>query len=134
MTFGRPTMATHLQNVPLPSLLEEVDDSAQPLSVETPTRMSYFVQSIQLSAVLETILNKVYQPWRDKSGMNGSPSHGHRFSNFDVITELDSQLADFEASVPTFLSWTRPQTQQLPADDEDLGQLIIMQRNVLRGR
>lgn len=134
MTFGRPTMTTHFQNVPLPSLLEEVEDTTEPPSIEQPSRMAYFVQTIKLSAVLEKILDKVYQPWRNRSGSNISPSQRHRFSNFDTVTELDSQLAEFEASVPTFLSWVKSRTQEASTEAADLGPLILMHKNVLRGR
>lgn len=134
MTFGRPTMTTHIQNVPLPCLLEEVNDTTDPPSIEQPTRMAYFVQSVRLSTVLEKILDKVYQPWRNKSGSNDILSQRHEFSNFDTITDLDSQLAEFEESVPTFLSWTKPESQDTSLAAADLGPPIPMQKNVLRGR
>ena len=127
-------MTTHDQNVPLPSLLEEAHGAAEMPSAEEPTRMAYFVQSVRLSTVLEKILDKVYQPWRSKSGANTPPSQGRSCSNFDIITELDSQLAEFEASVPTFLSWTKPQSLDTSAAAARLDPVILMQKNVLRGR
>lgn len=47
------------QNVPLPSLLEEVDGTPKPHEIEQPGRLSYFFQSIKQSAVLETVLDKI---------------------------------------------------------------------------
>lgn len=134
MTFGRPIMTTHAQNVPLPSLAEDADGSTTATDTENPTRMSYFIQSVRLSVVLEKILDRVYQPWRNRSGSDDVSTESHRRSNFDTITEIDSQLAEFEASVPAFLSWTKARTGDKSAECPGLESLILMQRNVLRGR
>lgn len=133
MTFGRPIMTTHAQNVPLPSLVEDTDGTTTSLDSETPTRMSYFLHSVRLSEVLEQILNRVYQPWRSRSGGDDAHADRHRGSNFDTITDLDSQLTEFEAIVPTFLSWTKTPIRDMHQCPK-LKSLILMQRNVLRGR
>ena len=128
MNFGRPAMTTHAQNVLLPS--EDVDGSAEALEPGHPSRMAFFIESIRLSTVLEKVLDKIYQPWRDKSGSDAPHPRRPYCTNLDTVTELDSELAEFEASLPPFLSWKETRTIETAASDS----LISMQRNILRGR
>lgn len=129
MTFGRPTMVTHASNVPLPSLTEEFNNADTVTSLEDPSRMGYFVQSIRLSTILEKILVQVYQPWRSKSRGDEINAKNHQYSNFDTIIDLDSELTRFESSVPSFLSWTT--AGEVP---DSTFEPIVMQRNVIQGR
>ena len=129
MTFGRPTMVTHASNVPLPSLVEEVEDVDTVTSLEDPSGMGYFVQSVRLSAILEKILVQVYQPWRSSSRRDEKTTENHHASSFDAIIDLDSELTCFESSVPNFLSWTTEGGVPHPAFEP-----LLMQRNVIQGR
>ena len=111
MTFGRPIMTTHAQNIPLPSLVEDTDGTSTSSDLETPMRISYFIHSVLLSEVLEQILDRIYQSWRSRSGDDDAHADRNRGRNFNTITELDSQLAEFEITVPEFLSWTKTPTR-----------------------
>jgi hypothetical protein len=138
MTLGRPTMTTHASNVPVPCIADDTIEGgggrSPNASQEAPTKMTYFVQSIKLSTVLERILNRVYQPWMRKPASDGLQPHDFHQS-FDTIIDLDSQLADFEADVPFFLNWNRSLSSlEQSATPPGMTNIIRLQRNVLHGR
>ncbi|OHW95624.1 fungal specific transcription factor domain-containing protein [Colletotrichum incanum] len=128
MTFGRPTVAACLSDndlLPRPQSMTETDSEK--------VRLQFNSQSFKLSLILEDILWKMYQPWKNRhqdERLRGSRADGT--PSLDSIVELDSQLDDFERSVPHFLSWysTSP-SNSVAAEDQ---QTIAIQRNVLRAR
>lgn len=131
MTFGRPPMTTHGSNVPLATGIDE-SENLPALSLESSednaNKMLYLNSSVALSAILEKILCRIYKPWGNRT----SRGDGLLENNYNTIIELDSQLLEFESSVPLPLSWMA--TRQPELSTTCRSSLIQMQRNVLHGR
>lgn len=125
MTYGRPSMTSHLPSVPLPGT-GEVNSSSQ-----YPSLLTFYNATIELYRILDSILSDVYRAWRGRSSPNPQPfGHSTKQSGLDVIIQLEEQLFEYEANLPSFLSWSRPST---PTTDPHL--LVLQrQRNVLHAR
>jgi hypothetical protein len=110
MTLGRPPMLYNDQvRVPLPLGLQFEPESGTS-DVESPSRMSYFVEASKLSQIFGKVLVTVYNPWRDQIS-EVSEEVGHR-SKMDPeslswrhILELDKSISVFESLVPSHLQW-----------------------------
>ncbi|KAJ2902892.1 uncharacterized protein MKZ38_010703 [Zalerion maritima] len=129
MTFGRPTITSHLsmpRHIPLASELEDDDTSPNPRHPPTDhnsvSLMSFFAEIIRLVRILDEILAKVYHPWLgtsvsnmigtefsgplpDQPGVVRPAGGNHRSCNFDIIIDLHARLSDFEMTVSPSLSW-----------------------------
>lgn len=138
MTYGRPSMTSHISPAPLPAMRPEsqADDpcelSGQPCDHKLGY-MTFYVSTIELYSCLESILSDIYNAWQSRSNSHRSMSLGGiRHKSLDVIMELDDKLSTYEANVPPVLNWTNtpppfsPNTYQAP--------VFQRQRNVLRAR
>ncbi|KAL5355585.1 fungal-specific transcription factor domain-containing protein [Aspergillus floccosus] len=125
MTYGRPTMTSHLSNVHLPEC------SGPGLGDEhSPSIMAFYLASIKLYRILDSILSDVYRAWRSRASMTpvGTKTRHGSHGGIDAIIELEEKLFQYESNLPSFLSWTTPST---PAVDPQHQVLLKRQRNVL---
>lgn len=128
MTYGRPTMTSHLSNVPLPEC-----PVPGPGDEHSPSIMAFYIATIELYRVLDSILSDVYETWRSRDSMTpvGSTRRNGGSSGLDVIIGLEDKLFQYESNLPLFLSWTRPSVPVIEAQK----QLVLRrQRNVLHAR
>lgn len=127
MTYGRPSMTSHLPSVPLP----EAEGSSPVGETRNPSLMAFYIATIELYQILDSILSDVYNAWRGRSSNTiTSRSAATKQAGLDVVIDLEERLFEYESNVPSFLSWVR---QSTPAVDSD--QVILdRQRNVLHAR
>ncbi|GES58203.1 hypothetical protein ATEIFO6365_0004035400 [Aspergillus terreus] len=95
--------------------------------------MAFYIATIELYRVLDSILSGVYETWRGKGSMTpvGSTTRNGGSSELDVIIGLEDKLFQYESNLPSFLSWTTPSTPVIEAQN----QLVLRrQRNVLHAR
>ncbi|KAK2032630.1 fungal-specific transcription factor domain-containing protein [Colletotrichum zoysiae] len=135
MTYGRPTVAACLavnDLLPRPQSMSETDAEK--------VRLQFNSQSFKLSLVLEDILCKIYQPWRNRHQNERLRSSGAAAAaaadgmpSLDTIVELDTQLDEFERAVPRFLSWQSASPSEGLLAPED-PKTIAIQKHVLQAR
>lgn len=137
MTYGRPSMTSNISPIPLPEMSpgskanDPCELSGQPCDHKLGY-MTFYVSTIRLYKILESILSDIYNAWQSRSNQHRSMSlRGVRHSSFDTIMELDDRLCAYEASIPSVLNWTSVQ----PVSTDGYQQSIFeRQRNVLRAR
>lgn len=125
MTYGRPTMTTHLAPLPAPDGF----DTSRPDGPSNWTLMAFYTEAIKLYGILDRILSDVYSAWRGRSRQGQSQSPTRSLGGLDVVLEIERQLTLFEANLPSFLKWNSGMHS-----DRGLGQAISQQRNVLHAR
>jgi hypothetical protein len=129
MTYGRPSMTSHLSSVPLPGGALALSPLCE---TRNPSLMDFYIATIELYQILDRILSDVYNAWRGRSNnaLVGS-LHTTRQAGLDVVIELEEKLFEYESGLPSSLSWTRPPMSAVDPSD----QLILdRQRNVLHAR
>ncbi|KAJ5571716.1 hypothetical protein N7535_005376 [Penicillium sp. DV-2018c] len=138
MTHGRPSMISHISPLPLPAMgadIEEADPcelSGQPCDHKLGYT-TFYVSSIELYKILESILAEVYNAWQSRSNSNRTTyPRGSKLCSLDILMELDDKLAAYEANVPQPLNWT--DTASLQASDSAHEAIFKRQQNVLRAR
>ncbi|KAB8263705.1 fungal-specific transcription factor domain-containing protein [Aspergillus pseudonomiae] len=125
MTYGRPTMTSHLPSVPLPACSEAGSGEDQ-----SPSVMVFYIATIELYRILDSILSDVYQVWWSKSSATpGGPIA--KQGGLDVIISLEEKLFEYESNLPSFLNWTKPMT---PTTMSAKQLILRRQRNVLHAR
>jgi hypothetical protein len=133
MTFGRPSMTSHLEATPLPNLGSDTEINMLEGDVDTePSIFTFYLHAIELYRILDRILSDIYNLWY--IGSESAIAGGHkkpRSGGLDVILEIDTSLDFFESWVPPFLSWTKRNWRGI-----EEAELPIYQRqsNVLRTR
>ncbi|KAL2817920.1 fungal-specific transcription factor domain-containing protein [Aspergillus cavernicola] len=128
MTYGRPSMTTHLAPLPPPS---DSDMSGEAGTGER-SLMAFYTEAIKLYAILDTILADVYNAQRGLSRQRQSEPPTKGLGKLDTVLEIESQLTLFEANLPSFLKWSAGAS---PIDaDSNPDQAIARQKNVLRAR
>lgn len=120
MTYGRPSMTGHLDNIPLPGMFD-LDLRREPTG---PSLIAFYIWTIKLYAILERILADVYKTWRGRSNECSTKTGP---GSLDVIIQLEDQLLQYERDIPSFLSWTCPGE---PSNER----ILCRQRNVLHSR
>ena len=141
MTYGRPSMTSHISPVypvPLPSMRPDLQAndpcelSGQPCDHQLGYT-TFYVSTIELYKILESILADVYNAWQSRSNHQRPTSlRGTRHSSLDVIMELDEKLSAYEADVPDVLNWTKMHPPV--SADSHQESVFQRQRNVLRAR
>ena len=134
MTYGRPTLTTHLPDLSF-SELGGIREPTQPQAPtqDEPSKMCFYVEYIRQCRILGEILSKVYQPSTGGSSSallsswDEPKAHG-----MDAILELDAKLSKYETALPSTMSWTSP--SDISGLDDGLRLIIVTQRTVLRGR
>ncbi|KAF9893639.1 hypothetical protein FE257_010951 [Aspergillus nanangensis] len=129
MTYGRPTMTSHLSSVPLPLRAEVGEDGR-------PSYMSFYIATIELYRILDNILEDVYRSWHRRGNTPPTASSTTaaattRQARLDVIIELEQKLFEYASGLPSFLSWTEPTTSTA---DSSYDLVLQRQRNVLHAR
>lgn len=131
MTFGRPSMTSHIPPVPLPSTVSDSElfsDSNCRAEGVGYSLTTFYVSTIELYGVLDSILCDIYNAWHGRS-----PCRDTRHYGLDIIIELDSKLSAFESNLPPNLNWSAA-TGTLEHADDDNAQVFKLQRNVLHAR
>lgn len=140
MTYGRPSMTSHVSpiyKVPLPAMRPElqINDpchlSRQACDHELGY-MTFYVSTIELYKILESILSDVYNAWQSRSNHRPVSLQGASQSSLDMIMELDDRLSTYELNVPAVLNWTRSLPPNTSHDHQN--PVFQRQRNVLRAR
>jgi hypothetical protein len=125
MLFGRPLMI-HDQDaylVPLPTAQDdEYIMSTSILPSSQPSKMSFYIATLQLYKILGDILRGLYSPRDDYRTMK----EGQWLIKVSSIMRFDKELKDWLAQVPSFLQWGTI-TDEVSDD-------IVRQRNVLQVR
>lgn len=137
MTHGRPSMTSHISPVPLPEMGtdSQASDPCELSGQSCDHKMGYltfYVSTIELYKILESILSEVYNAWQTRSNSNRTSSpRGSKLCSLDVLMELDDRLSAYEANVPSPLNWTNE-----PLQRSGSGTISIFKRqqNVLRAR
>lgn len=139
MTYGRPSMTSHISPVSLPEMRpnSQAEDpcelSGQPCDHKLGY-MTFYVSTIQLYNILESILSDIYNAWQSKSTHHRSMSlRGIRHRSLDVIMELDDKLSAYEAGIPSFLNWMNEPPTSSP-EGHSQQSIFKRQQNVLRAR
>jgi hypothetical protein len=138
MTYGRPSMTSHISPVPLPGMKPESQDDDPCELSEQPCDhrlgyMTFYVSTIELYKILESILSEIYNAWQSSSRHHRPMSpRGLKHKSLDVIMELDDKLSAYEANVPSVLNWTKADPPFNPNTYQ--GSVFQRQRNVLRAR
>lgn len=125
MTYGRPTMTTHLAPLPPPDGF----DTSRPDGASNRTLMAFYTEAIKLYGILDRILSNVYTAWRGWSRQDHPQSSTKSLGGLDIVLEIEQQLTLFEANLPSFLKWNSAMHS-----DAALDQAIAQQRNVLHAR
>ncbi|KAJ5143188.1 uncharacterized protein N7515_001975, partial [Penicillium bovifimosum] len=140
MTYGRPSMISHISPVPLPAMGADIED-ADPCGLSglpCDHKLGYttfYVSSIELYKILESILAEVYNAWQSRSNSFRTTSpRGSKLCSLDVLMELDDKLAAYEANVPQPLNWTNTASPSLHSSDSAHEATFKRQQNVLRAR
>ncbi|OQE41828.1 hypothetical protein PENCOP_c004G04987 [Penicillium coprophilum] len=112
MTHGRPSMTSHIPSLPLPAMGTDSQESdpcelsGQPCDHKLGY-MTFFVSTIELYKILESILSEVYKAWQSRSNNSRTSFlQSSKLCSLDVLMELDDKLAAYETSVPQPLNWT----------------------------
>ncbi|KAJ0421522.1 fungal-specific transcription factor domain-containing protein [Aspergillus carlsbadensis] len=129
MTYGRPSMTTHI--APLPPPTGEPVISRQEQAGE-PSLMAFYTETIKLYDILDKILSDVYYVWRSRSRLDHSQSLTLGLGGLDTVLEIERQLTLFEANLPSFLKWTTGQSAL--HQNREMNGAIAQQRNVLHAR
>ena len=126
MTFGRPSMTSHLPSVPLPGALDLMSFQGS----QDPSLMTFYVATIELYQILDSILSDVYHTWRGRSSATAMGQ-----GTFDVIIGLEEKLLQYESQLPWFLDWTglslSPPSLEI---DPSRRKILDRQKNVLHAR
>jgi len=136
MTYGRPSMTSHISPVPLPGMRPESgeDDpcelSGQPCDHRLGF-MTFYVSTIELYKILEAILSDIYNAWQSSSRHRSMSPTGLKRKSLDVIMELDDKLSAYEVNIPPVLNWTNAHP---PSPNTYQESIFQRQRNVLRAR
>lgn len=134
MTFGRPSMTSHLEATPLPNPLSDTEISMGMEDVVNtkPSIFAFYVYTIELYRILDRILTDIYNLWYigSESAIGGGPKKP-RSGGLDIILEIDTSLDMFECGVPSFLSWTQRDWSGI---DETMLPIYERQSNVLHTR
>lgn len=127
MTFGRPSMTSHLPSVPLPGLFDLMSSQDS----QDPSLMAFYVATIELYQILDSILSDVYHTWRGRSSATMTLGQGA----FDVIIGLEERLIQYESKLPWFLDWTglSPSPPSVTIDPSRR-RILDRQKNVLHAR
>lgn len=138
MTYGRPSMTSHISPVPLPGMRPESQEddpcelSGQPCDHRLGY-MTFYVSTIELYKILESILSEIYNAWQSSSHHHRPMSpRGLKLKSLDVIMELDDKLSAYESNIPSVLNWTNANPS--PSPNTYQGSVFQRQRNVLRAR
>lgn len=130
MTYGRPSMTSHLPGVPLPGALDLIPFRES----HGPPLMTFYVATIELYHILDCILSDVYHTWRGRSSATPTVKHGA----LDIIIELEEKLVQYELGLPWFLNWTGRSPSASPQSslgiDPSRRLVLERQRNVLHAR
>lgn len=126
MTFGRPSMTSHLPSVPLPGALDLISFQEP----QVPSLMTFYVATIELYQILDSILSDVYHTWRGRSSATTTTGQG----TFDVIIGLEEKLLQYESKLPWFLDWTGLSPSPSLAIDPSRRKILDRQKNVLHAR
>jgi hypothetical protein len=116
-------MTSHLPSVPLPGTEEEEHSSG------TPSPMAFYISTIELYRILDSILSDIYRAWRGRSSP-GFRRHTTKHGGLNIIIELEEKLFEYENSLPPFLNWNLPLDQATNPEQTTLHR----QRNVLHAR
>ena len=128
MTYGRPTMTTHLAPLPPP----DGSDTSRQEGTGDPSLMAFYTEAIKLYGILDTILSDVYYAWRGRSRQDQSEPSVRSLGGLDIVLEIERQLTLFETNLPSFLKWGSGTSTM--HSDKGLNQAIDQQRNVLHAR
>jgi len=124
MLFGRPLMI-HDQDAYLVPLPTAQDDqyilSSSILTSPQPSKMSFYIATLQLYKILGDILRGLYSPRDDYRTME----EGQWLVKVSSIMRFDKQLKDWLTQVPSFLQW---------GSTDEVSDDIVRQRNVLQVR
>lgn len=128
MTYGRPSMTSHLPSVPLPGALDLIPFQES----RGPSLMTFYVATVELYHILDCILSEVYHTWRGRSSATPTVKLGA----LDIIIELEEKLVRYELGLPWFLNWTgrSPSPQSSLGIDPPRRLVLERQRNVLHAR
>jgi hypothetical protein len=136
MTHGRPSMISHISPLPLPAMGADIEE-ADPCELSGQVcdhklgYMTFYVSTIELYKILESILAEVYNAWQSRSNSIRTTSpRGSKLCSLDVLMELDDKLAAYEANVPQPLNWTNSTS----FSDSAHKSIFKRQQNVLRAR
>lgn len=110
MTYGRPSMTSHLPDVPLPRTDCDLDLAVTDL--QTPgfgrdtSVLAFYVSTIKLYKILDKVLCDIYGAWCSGPSKNVlGTARRMKLGDLGIIIELDTELHAYEAGIPLFLSW-----------------------------
>ncbi|KAJ5364822.1 uncharacterized protein N7496_010535 [Penicillium cataractarum] len=129
MTYGRPSMTSHLARVPPPDGLEIPGRQG---GTREPSLMAFYIEAIKLYDILDMILGDVYNAWRGRIRQDPLPSSTMSLGSLGIVLRIERELVLFKTNVPSFLKWTTGlhSTPSFP----DSNMAIARQRNVLHAR
>ncbi|KAH7121827.1 fungal-specific transcription factor domain-containing protein [Dactylonectria estremocensis] len=111
MTLGRPPSMRIVNDVPLPS---PIDDAHLPLREnlthlpEQPSAVNLFtVENIKLAKILAIILDQIYHPVSTEPSFRNSPTPQTSHQDLNTVMHLDASLEDFKSTLPDVLRWDR---------------------------
>lgn len=129
MTYGRPSMTSHLAPVPTPDGLELPGrrDGAR-----EPSLIAFYIEAIKLYDILDIILADVYNAWRGRLRRDQLPSSIMSAGSLEIVLKVERELVLFKNNVPSFLKWTPGVHSTHSSPDSNMA--IAQQKNVLHAR
>lgn len=126
MTYGRPSMTTHITSIPLPGIF----DLESRRETDGPTTLITFYNStIMLYSILDVILSDVYNAWRGRS--SETTDKIKQEGGLDMIIRIEDRLRSYKSSLPDCLHWNQLPGSTVPSSHQSI---IDRQRNVLHAR
>lgn len=127
MTYGRPSMTSHLPEVPF---LNAFDSITSQDPDQNPTLMTFYIETIRLYKILDIILSDVYHTWQGRSNKAGCSTNTAKQGGLDILITIEKELHEYEANLPSILSWTG-NSSPTPVEGSSI---LKRQRNVLHAR
>jgi hypothetical protein len=125
MTYGRPSMTTHITSIPLPGIF----DIESRRETDEPSLTTFYNSTIRLYSILDLILSDVYNTWRGRS--SETTDKIKQAGGLDMIIRIEDKLRSFKSSIPDCLTWNELPGSAIPSSNISL---IERQRNVLHAR
>ncbi|KAH6987135.1 fungal-specific transcription factor domain-containing protein [Ilyonectria destructans] len=111
MTLGRPPSMRIINDVPLPSPIDDAhlplhgDGSHQPEG--TYSVNLFTVENIKLAKILAIILDQIYHPASTEPSFRSHPVSHPNHQDLSTVMHLDTLLEDFKNSLPDGIHWDR---------------------------
>lgn len=130
MTFGRPSMTSHLAPFPAP---DGLNTNRLQDGTKEPSLMVFYYEAIKLYGILDMILADVYKAWGGRSCQDQpQTSTTTNLGTLETVLKVERELMVFKENLPSFLKWNSGEPSIPSGHDSNIA--ISRQINVLHAR